>query len=73
MDNNNLLTTRQAATVAGITWHSLRRWILTRGLPTQKVGHLTLIDRDDLMKFLQKSEEWRREGTTIARREQRAA
>lgn len=68
MDYANLLTTRQAASHAGVTWHTIRRWIINRGLPVHHVGNVRLIDRIELEQFMSNATEWRKDALTIGRR-----
>ena len=73
MANQTLLTFRQAAQIAGTTWHTIRRWTADRGLPIQTIAGIRLIDSADLDRFLVESAKWRKEGLTITRRTGRAA
>lgn len=50
--NGDVLSTDQAAEVAGVTPKTVRAWVETKGLPATKRGRLLAIRRGDLETFL---------------------
>lgn len=48
----DLLTIRETMAFARASESSIRRWIRTKELPAYKVGGRVLIDRSDLVKFI---------------------
>ena len=55
MDERSLINLIEAATLLGLSRHTLKAWIRSRRLPHYKLGRRVLLSKNDIEKYLAQS------------------